>query len=104
MRCEQKADVARANASNKTVTYPNTRVITNGRGHVGFTYTRVDKLHQTLRRPSAEGILNPIRIYNESLSYLLTAESLGTRLIRYYIWSATETRSGAMTAANVQHS
>ena len=82
MRCEQKADVARANASNKTVTYPNTRVITNGRGHVGFTYTRVDKLHQTLRRPSAEGILNPIRICNESLSYLLTAESLGTRLAK----------------------
>ena len=80
MRCEQKADVARANASNKTVTYPNTRVITNGRGHVSFTYTRVDKLHQTLRRPSAEGILNPIRIYNESPSYLLAAESLGTRL------------------------
>lgn len=37
---------------------------------------------QTLHRPSAEGILNPIRICNESLSYLLTAESLGTRLIR----------------------
>ena len=81
MRCERKADDARANASNKTITYPNTtRVITNRRGHVGFTYTRVDKLHQTLRRPSAEGILNPIRIYNESLSYLLTAEILGTRL------------------------
>ena len=60
MRCERKADVVRANASNKTVTYPNTRVITNRRGHVGFTYTRVDKFHQTLGECSAGQFQTPL--------------------------------------------